>query len=93
MRTGRGAFLLARAEKEAMNFRTCDGASDLLRMKWTDLKRVWSSTIRRYQCESSDRDVTLCSGGCRVGGASRWPRHTLHSRGDEPAQVPVARPR
>eukprot|EP00965_Chrysotila_dentata_P259341 6213531-Pleurochrysis_carterae.AAC.1 len=30
-----------------MNLRICDGASDLFRMKWTDLNLVWSSTSTR----------------------------------------------
>eukprot|EP00965_Chrysotila_dentata_P163155 5388207-Pleurochrysis_carterae.AAC.2 len=47
IRMGRSAFLFARAVKEAMNLRTCADASDLLRMKYTDLKRVWSSTSTR----------------------------------------------
>eukprot|EP00965_Chrysotila_dentata_P029549 982555-Pleurochrysis_carterae.AAC.1 len=47
VRTGRAAFLFARAVKEAMSLRTCVGPSDLLRMKCTDLKRVWSSTSTR----------------------------------------------
>eukprot|EP00965_Chrysotila_dentata_P189692 6173458-Pleurochrysis_carterae.AAC.1 len=47
MRAGRGEFLLARAEKDAMNLRICDGASDLLRRKCMDLNLVWSSTSMR----------------------------------------------
>eukprot|EP00965_Chrysotila_dentata_P112015 3704175-Pleurochrysis_carterae.AAC.1 len=72
---GREEFLLARAEEQAMNLRTWDGAFALLFLiKCIDLKRAWSSTrTSAYWCPPC---MVRVNGPaiCRAVDAWRWLR-------------------